>query len=155
MKNSLLVLAAGEYAEINRKWKSGDKVELSFDMTARVVEQAGCQAITRGPVVLARDSRFEDGFVDEGVVVQSSADGSVELAPSADGNFARMSFTAPMISGTDLENNGKPRAIHLCDFASAGNSWDRNVRYRVWLPKTLNVTEGKYRAYNADPVSRN
>lgn len=139
--------AAGEYAEITRKWKSGDKVELSFDMTARVVEQSGCQAITRGPIVLARDSRFEDGFVDECVVVQSSTDGSVELAPSSDADFAWMAFTAPMISGTDLENNGKPRSIHLCDFASAGNSWDKSVRYRVWLPKTLNVTEGKYRAY--------
>lgn len=144
-------LAAGEYARISRRWKAGDRVELSLDMTARVVEQNGCQAVVRGPLVLARDSRFDDGFVDEGVVIQTASDGTVELSPAEGSGFAWMAFTAPMIVGTDLENNGKPRRIHLCDFASAGNTWDKSVRYRVWLPKTLNVMRGEYRAYNDGP----
>ena len=136
-------LAAGEYARVSRRWKAGDRVELSLDMTARVVDQNGCQAIVRGPLVLARDSRFDDGFVDEGVVIRTASDGTVELAPAEGHGFAWMAFTAPMIVGTDLENNGKPRQIHLCDFASAGNTWDKSVRYRVWLPKTLNVMRGE------------
>ena len=44
-------------------------------------------------------------------------------------------FTVPMVLGTDLEGNGKARPIHLCDFASAGNTWNQAERYRVWLPK--------------------
>ncbi len=144
-------LAAGEYAKISRKWKAGDRVELSLDMTAHVVEQSGCQAIVRGPLVLARDSRFDDGFVDEGVVIQTASDGTVELTPADNGGFAWMAFTAPMVVGTDLENYGRPRPVHLCDFASAGNTWDKSVRYRVWLPKTLNVMRGEYRAYNDGP----
>ena len=148
----LVGLAVGEYAKISRKWKAGDRVELSFDMTARVLEQNGCQAIVRGPLVLARDSRFSDGFVDEGVVIQTASDGTVELTPADNGGFAWMAFTAPMVVGTDLENYGKPRPVHLCDFASAGNTWDKAVRYRVWLPKTLNVMKGEYRAYNDGPA---
>ena len=149
---SLDTLAAGEYAKITRRWRAGDRVELSLDMTARVVELDGCQAITCGPLVLARDSRFGDGFVDEGVVIQAASDGTVELTPTDDGGFAWMAFTAPMVVGTDLENYGRPRPVHLCDFASAGNTWDKSVRYRVWLPKTLNVMRGEYRAYNDGPA---
>ena len=67
-------LQAGEYAKISRKWKSGDRIELSLDLTAHILEQNGCQAIVRGPLVLARDSRFNDGFVDEGVVVQAASE---------------------------------------------------------------------------------
>lgn len=145
-------LEAGEYARISRRWKAGDRIRLSLDMSASVVEQDKHQAIIRGPVVLARDSRFEDGYVDEGVVVNSDENGKVELVPCMDAKFAWMAFCAPMVAGTDLENNGKPRMIHLCDFASAGNTWDKSVRYRVWLPKTLNVMNGEYRAYNDGPA---
>ena len=145
-------LGAGEYARISRRWKAGDRIRLSLDMSARVVEQDRHQAIVRGPIVLARDTRFEDGYVDEGVVVNADGNGKVELIPYTDVKFAWMAFGAPMVAGTDLENNGKPRMIHLCDFASAGNTWEKSVRYRVWLPKTLNVMQGEYRAYNDGPV---
>lgn len=151
LKLSLDNLSAGEYAKVERKWKKGDRIELSLDLTPHLLELNGHQAIVRGPIVLARDSRFNDGFVDECVVIQSSEDGSVALAPADGNDFAWMSFTAPMVAGADLEGNGKPRQIHLCDFASAGNTWDKSTRYKVWLPKTLNVTKGEYRAYNDAP----
>ena len=151
LKLSLDNLSAGEYAKVERKWKKGDRIELSLDLTPHLLELNGHQAIVRGPIVLARDSRFNDGFVDECVVIQASKDGSVTLTPAEDNDFAWMSFTAPMIAGADLEGNGKPRQIHLCDFASAGNTWDKSTRYKVWLPKTLNVMKGEYRAYNDAP----
>lgn len=143
-----VALAAGEYATVSRRWRSGDRLLLNFDMTARLMEQNAHQAIVRGPIVLARDSRYGDGFVDEGVVVKASADGTVRLTPVE--GFAWMNFSAPMVTGTDLEGNGKPRQIRLCDFASAGGAWDRSERYRVWLPRTLNVSKDEYRAYSAD-----
>jgi hypothetical protein len=52
-----------------------------------------------------------------------------------------------MVLGTDLEGNGKARPIHLCDFASAGNTWNQAERYRVWLPKTWNVMRTPYKPY--------
>ena len=135
---------------ITREWQAGDKITLSLDMRGRLVERNNHQAIVRGPVVLARDSRMGDGYVDETSVVQSK-DGYVELTPIASPDFAWISFTAPMVMGTDLEGNSAPSQIKLCDFGSAGNTWDKQVRYRVWLPKTLHVMTTPYIPYNRDP----
>ena len=131
---------------ITREWKAGDKITLELDMRGRVVEQNNYQAIVRGPVTLARDSRFGDGFVDETSVIEQK-DGYVELTPVGS-DFAWMAFTAPMKMGTDLEGSGEAKQVHLCDFGSAGNTWERSIRYRVWLPKTLNVMRSPYVPYN-------
>lgn len=131
---------------ITREWKAGDKITLELDMRGRLVEQNNYQAIVRGPVTLARDSRFGDGFVDETSVIEQK-DGYVELTPVGS-DFAWMAFTAPMKMGTDLEGSGEAKQIHLCDFGSAGNTWERSIRYRVWLPKTLNVMKSPYVPYN-------
>jgi len=51
----------GTYAEIDRTWNPGDQVELTLDMRTRVAyAPSGCgdQALQRGPVVLAFDSRL-------------------------------------------------------------------------------------------------
>jgi uncharacterized protein len=62
--------------------------------------------------------------------------------------YVWMSFTAPLILGTDLEGEYRlPRQIHFCDFASAGNTWSSDSRYRVWIPQTLNVMQTEYKAY--------
>lgn len=127
----------GSYRSISRRWKEGDKVLLQFDMRGRLVEQNGYQAIERGPVVLARDWRFGDGFVDEACRIVST-DGYVELFPVMDKPEKMwMVFTVPMqLLGRDPAVDGpEPLQIKLCDFASAGNTWDREGRYRVWLPK--------------------
>lgn len=137
---------AGSYLPITRKWKKGDKVTFELDMPARLVEMNQAQAIVRGPIVLARDSRFQDGDVDEASVIVQT-EGEVELTPVSSPGFAWMTFTAPAIMGTDLEGHRTPRQIHFCDFASAGNSWDLSQRYRVWLPKTLNVMHSPYKSY--------
>lgn len=137
----------GSYLTLARKWKAGDRITLHLDMRARLVRQQEMQAIVRGPIVLARDSRFGDGFVDEAAVV-IDREGYVALEPVPAPSFAWLAFTAPMVLGTELEYNGKPRQVRLCDFASAGNTWDRSQRYRVWLPQTLNVTQAPYRPYN-------
>ena len=136
----------GSYHNITRKWQPGDRITVSFDMRARLIEMPNVQAILRGPIVLARDSRFGDGDVDQSSVIVSR-DGYVDLQPIEDNGFYWMGFTAPMVMGTDLEGDRTPKQIRLCDFASAGNSWDKKCRYRVWLPKTLNVTKGEYRPY--------
>lgn len=136
----------GAYLSVSRNWKTGDKITVRLDLRARLVEMNQAQAIVRGPLVLARDSRFNDGFIDETSVVVSQ-DGYVELTSVKAPDFAWMAFTAPLIGGTDLEGSQAARAVHFCDFASAGNTWDKSQRYRIWLPKTLNVMNATYKAY--------
>ena len=136
----------GAYLPVTRKWKAGDRITVRLDLRARLVEMNQAQAIVRGPLVVARDSRFNDGFIDETAVVVSK-DGYVELTPVEAPEFAWMTFTAPLILGTDLEGNSAVRPVHFCDFASAGNTWDKSQRYRVWLPRTLNVMHVPYKPY--------
>jgi len=138
----------GSYQRITREWKKGDQIILKLDMRARLIELNGYQAMMRGPILLARDSRFIDGFVDETAVIENK-NNDVELKPTDDKpENIWMSFTAPLVLGTDLEGDFRqPKQIHFCDFASAGNTWNREVRYRVWLKKTLNAAEVIYVPY--------
>jgi DUF1680 family protein len=136
---------AGTYYTVSRTWKAGDKVKLHFDMRGRVTHLNNCFAIERGPVVLARDSRFGDGYVDEAAVVKD-ADGYVELTPVKAPTFAWMAFTIKAQMGTDFnEDLNDVRDIHLCDLGSAGNTWDKSQRYRVWIPETLDITKPSYK----------
>ena len=49
-------ITSGVYKKITREWKKSDKVVLKMDLTGRVINLNGYQAIVRGPVVLARDT---------------------------------------------------------------------------------------------------
>ena len=138
----------GNYTKITRTWKKGDKIELQLDLRGRLVELNGHVALLRGPLVLARDSRFEDGFVDEAVLIQNE-NNIVELEISdkkPEGVW--LSFTAPLKLGTGISSTSDPVSqIHFCDFSSAGNTWDKSTRYQVWLPKSLDVMKTKYKSY--------
>ncbi|MDD2436106.1 MAG: hypothetical protein PHX50_02685 [Massilibacteroides sp.] len=72
---------------------------------------------------------------------------TINLFPIQTLAFAWMTFTAPLVLGTDLEGHRDPILVHFCDFASAGNTWDKTTRYRVWLPKALNVMHSPYNPY--------
>jgi DUF1680 family protein len=141
-------ILAGSYKKISRNWKKGDVVILNLDLVGKVIRLNGKQAIIRGPLVLARDTRFGDGNVCEPAVVEEK-NGKVDLSPSRNrpANIW-MSFTAPLVIGTDLEGDfRRPRQVNFCDFASAGNTWGEDSRYAVWIPQTLNVMETDYQGY--------
>ena len=131
----------GTYKKITRKWNKGDKIELQLDLRGRMVRQDSHLAIIRGPIALARDSRFGDGFVDEAAIIQNN-DGYVDLKISEEKpEEVWMAFTASVKLGTGIEATSNPPVqIHFCDFCSAGNVWDKSTRYRVWLPEPLDVT---------------
>ena len=138
----------GSYLKITRPWKKGDVIEARLDLRGRLMYLNHQVAILRGPIALARDSRFNDGYVDEAIMVQSDS-GYVILEPSEDKPEAVwMAFTVPARLGTGLSATGNPPVpVHFCDFGSAGNEWKSTTRYRVWLPKPLNVMEGKPESY--------
>lgn len=124
----------GKYCVMNREWQAGDKIRMKMEMRGKVVELNGCLALERGPVVFARDTRFKDGYVDE-VVNIPNKNGWVDMKPANAPDGMWMAFTVPMVRGAYSDGSVDTREIHVCDFASAGNTWDESVRYRVWLTK--------------------
>jgi DUF1680 family protein len=146
--NEISGIVPGAYFKINRTWNKGDLVLLKLDLRGRITNLNGFQAVTRGPVVLARDARFGDGDVDEAAVI-SIQKGFADIKPSEKKpDKIWMAFTVPMVTGTNLEGSDRnPRVVHLCDFASAGNTWGEDSRYRVWIKKTLNVMNMNYINY--------
>ena len=141
---------AGSYLVLEREWRQGDQVTLDFDFSvvAHVVDHH--VAFTRGPVALARDTRFHDG--DIGEIVRRDCRQMAGTPPFA-GNLAEgmkmtahdvraddksmwmvCSVTLPMGSHRENPENRLPEDVKFCDFASAGNTWDSSSAYRVWLP---------------------
>jgi DUF1680 family protein len=141
-------ISSGGYAKVTRRWKKGDEIKLKLDLRGRVVKLNSYVAILRGPIVLARDSRFNDGFVDEAVVIMQK-NGRVEIQISDNKpEGVWLSFTAPLKLGTGIASTKNTvYQIHFCDFGSAGNTWNPEIRYKVWLPEPLNVMKTKYEEY--------
>jgi uncharacterized protein len=146
--NDISGIKAGTYKKITRIWNKTDKIVLKMDLEGRVIALNGYQAILRGPIVMARDTRFGDGFIYESAVVMEKG-GKVDLIPSMKKPAnVWMTFSAPLILGTDLEGDFRnPLQINFCDFASAGDTWGEDSRYRVWIPRTLNVMKADYKSY--------
>lgn len=108
----------GKYLELERAWRSGDSVELEFDLSVRVVDDPGGsarKAYLCGPIVLAQDSRLGD--VD--VPVPSGAEMSDARDPESSGDFY---IIKKLTDGS-----------FLCDYASAGNRFADDNTLCVWL----------------------
>lgn len=145
------VLHRSGYLTVDRIWKKGDVVTMELDIQTRVESSGFCEAVVRGPVVFARDSRFNDGDIDECGVIQKEADGTVRasLTYTYDCSPMWLTMEVPMVLGTDLEDNSNSSAkmVRFCDFASSGNDWAPSGRYRVWIPRTLNMMREPYHKY--------
>ncbi len=122
----------GTYASIDRLWHDGDVVQLRLDLRARAVRAPGhpeYAAIVRGPLILARDVRLgRASDLNLPIAPKMDSDGCVDvrLVESPPGNGIWQAFELRM---------GKDAApLRLCDFASAGNTWDEASAYRIWMP---------------------
>lgn len=130
---------SGTYFTLDRVWKLGDIVTLRFDMPVVAHVADHHVAFTRGPVLLARDSRFGDGDLNEPFRRASLKDGQSVAAfhpvrtPSDD---IWMTFSATLPVGSHAENpeGAYPATVTFCDYASAGNTWHRDNHYRTWFP---------------------
>jgi DUF1680 family protein len=129
VNGSAQTFTSGTYATITRTWNSGDTVILKLDLRGKLNSYTASngnsyQAVTRGPLVLARDVRFNDGNINTTASI-SQTGGIVALTeitpPNSD---IWMAFTAP------TDDSGQ---VKLCDFASAGNDW--SSAYRTWFEK--------------------
>jgi len=139
-------IIAGTYASVNRQWSDQDKIELAIDMHARVVKapsNIGDAAIQRGPVILAFDSRLvpfqtyveippmyrykflsntPDDYID------------VDLLEKSDTSKIWMTFNVPL-----LDEAGSPHFMKMCDYASAGNTWQQDNIFRVWVHQPFDL----------------
>ncbi len=120
----------GTYAELNRKWNPGDRIEIDFDMTCRVIDaplgsnRAGdnFQAVVRGPIVLARDENIDPNF-DQPVAIQADENGVVAITPVQPTlPSTKMEFLVPTSEGD----------IHMVDYASV-DGWNGS-KICTWLP---------------------
>jgi len=136
---------AGSYFTIAREWKLGDIVEISFDMPVIAHKLEHHVAFTRGPVLLARDSRFGDGDFTEpfrrGIKDGQRMTGFSEVRKPTDDIWMAFSATLPLGSHHENPEGRLPTTVFFCDYASAGNTWQRDNYYRTWFPEEYAPTE--------------
>ncbi len=133
-------IAAGEYIAISRQWKDGDTVALTLDMRGRLARSGDHNeyfAISRGPLVLARDMRLGLPDTDEPLQPIVSKDGYINLQTADTTAGYWFSAKASFIAESHGEGGPKPVQIVLCDYASAGNTFDAASRFRVWMPQLI------------------
>ncbi len=128
---------SGSYVAIKRTWNHGDKIDLYFSMPVKSHILDHHIAFTRGPIVLARDARFNDGPIDD--VVRPYATKSVMpnfFSVRSDNADMWMRFCGIIDTGSHSENPEArlPAAVNFCDYSSAGNTWDSRSAYRIWFP---------------------
>ena len=138
-------VAAGGYFCIDREWKLGDIVEVQFDMpvVAHVLDHH--VAFTRGPVLLARDSRFGDGDMAEpirrGVKDAQTMPTFAAVRVPTDDMWMAFSATLPLGSHHENPEGALPTTVFFCDYASAGNTWTRDNYYCTWFPMEYGLGE--------------
>ena len=109
----------GNYLALERAWSPGDVIRLKFDLrfqAHQAPDGGGRVALTRGPVVLAQDSRL--GPVDAPLSLERLDAAVLEPCPH-DG----IHLLCRLADGTAL-----------CDYASAGNGFNETHRLCVWMP---------------------
>lgn len=134
-------IVPGENTVIRREWKSGDQVSLELDMRGRVIRQGKLPvnlAIVRGPVVLARDARLGGPAVNAILSPVTDMEDYLTLEPAAQKQQGiRMLFKAVFKPESYREEGSQPVSVLLCDYASAGNTYDEHSWFRVWFPQLI------------------
>ncbi len=114
----------GSYLALDRTWKPGDEVVLTFDVSPRLWvgerEAAGKVAVYHGPLLLAYDPRFD-----------SYDPGHLPAVDPRRAEPAGGKTTAPEPLLLLRFPTAERGTVTLCDFASAGAAGNR---YVSWLP---------------------
>jgi len=132
---------SGTYFSIERLWRNHDRIRLELSMPVIIhnlpKDAPSFIALSRGPITLARDERLDGVDVDE-PAEPVLTDGQLQLEPVSVDAPVAMAFAGQFITGDCREEEfGRPRTLVFCDYASAGNTWNGESRFRVWLPQVL------------------
>ena len=141
VNNELINCLPGSNVRIKRVWKAGDKISLELDMRGRLIETGTdmhSAAIMYGPIVLARDSRFEGPGIESVMKPVLNKPGFVTLIalPASSGDDY-LRFKADFIPESYTEDAKGPLSMMLCDYASAGNNKLKSY-FKVWFPQLFN-----------------
>jgi len=135
--------AAGAYFAIRRLWKPGDLVHIWFDFTTTSHVVSDHVAFTRGPVVLARDTRFRDGDFTEPIGVWgvknvfSNAVSAVESTVTVPGHWLEFEIRLPIGDHLERPERTFGRTVRFCDYATAATPWCQSNAAAVWLPLVI------------------
>jgi DUF1680 family protein len=138
-------IQAGTYTQLKRGWKTGDKITLQLDMRGLAVETGTTNksiAIVRGPIVLARDTRFEGVGMSAVLRPVTDKEGYINLTaiPNNSADDIIMLFNAKFIPESYTEVAHGPINVTLCDYASAGNG-NQTSFFQVWSPQLIRPAE--------------
>lgn len=135
---------AGKYLELSRTWHHGDRISIEFDMPGivhRLGQHPEYVAITRGPIVLARDQRLAGPGLEAFLtpVVDDKQQILLE-ATNTQNTDIWMSFMAKFQPEAYTEDGAPAILVGLCDYASAGNSSQKDDYpfFKVWMPQLFN-----------------
>ena len=133
INGKMQAVTSGQYASFHREWKAGDRIEIAFDMTCRVMDAPhgsnpkgrDFQAVIWGPIVLARDEKI-DAEYDQPVTVKADKNKVVAITKTQPTLAAtRMEFIVPTADGD----------IRMVDYASV-DGWDGS-KICTWLPANV------------------
>ena len=142
-KEPVPVTVASSYITIERNWKNGDTIHLSLDMRGRL-HTSGLNneyfAITRGPLLLARDLRLGTGNPGEALTPAHVTNGIIDLQLNDNLNTSFVvTASASFIKESHAETGPVPVRLLLCDYASAGNTFSDASLFRAWIPKLVDA----------------
>ena len=128
----------GCYAVVDREWRVGDVITLSFDLDTIAHVKNDYIAFTRGPILLARDSRLDRSDIGEafrrGISDGDRLPGLTPVRVPSDKIWMAFSAVVPIGSHYENPEGRNSAAITFCDYASAGNEWSPDNHYRTWFP---------------------
>lgn len=136
------------YTELSRVWQNGDRISLELDMRVHIINAPDDpddplakthRALTRGPIVLARDARLGEE-IDSLVNFATDENGYAIVRESNKASFpCHLNFAVLQKDGSE---------ISVIDYASAGKTWNRFSMMSAWLP-----TENYWQFNEKRPVS--
>jgi len=159
----------GKYLSIQREWKNGDKIAITFDLRGRVITSPGnanYMAVMRGPVVLALDNRYvksqnvslwlqpqymkwkydkelkSDYLVMEPTLPLSDSVAYIDLKPvlpAPEGVW--MAFGVPFAYKPIHFFYHRKETLTMVDYASAGNQYSQENLFRVWMPQPMYMND--------------
>ena len=118
----------GAYLPVNRKWKKGDRITVKLDLRAR-----RWKGIKRRPSCAVRSSWLATAVSGMALSMRRLLllVKTVCGVDACKGSwFCLVGLYRPDGVGYGLGKQPAPKQIHFCDFASAGNTWDKTQRYR-------------------------
>lgn len=142
-----ITLSPGSYAELNRKWKAGDRVELVLPMEAQLIESnplveenRNQVAVKRGPVVYCLESPDLPGKRIFNVAIPATIDFKAKAITIDGADMMSLEGKARLIENKDWKNvlyrpiaeTSLETSIKLVPYFAWGNRGHSEMS--VWLP---------------------